>query len=697
MALPTQYEGVLPLHMVQKPPFMVQDTSAPEIEGETRPYRHLKAKDGFITRLFPEIATIYDLFTTTAKKHASKPAIGSRTLVETHVETKKVPKVVDGVKTEVEKAWTYFELSPYKYLTYEEYKTRALNVGAGLRKLGLEPGDRLHIFASTSANWLCMSHGCASQSVTIATTYDTLGSDAVEYSLGQTEAKAMYTDPHLFKTALQPLKNAKDVKYLIYNDSTNMPISDDEMSKFKKSLSHLTILSYSELVALGAENPASPVPPKPTDLCCIMYTSGSSGTPKGVPITHEGLIAGVTGLYEVIAETVTSKEVVLAYLPLAHILEMCVENIVVAIGGTLGYGSPRTLSDTSMRNCAGDMRELAPTIMIGVPQIWETIRKGIESKVNSGGFLTKNLFWGAYSLKSMLVSTGLPGGFILDALVFSKVRQLTGGRVRFLFNGGSGISEGTLQFMSLVLAPMVTGYGLTETCSNGSLGSPLQWTPNAIGPVPPSIELKLVSIPDLGYSTSSEPPQGEILLRGAPVAKEYFKNPEETEKAFTPDGWFRTGDIGEINSVGHVKVIDRVKNLVKLQGGEYIALEKLEAIYRGSAYVHNLMVHGESSAPRPIAIISPNEKQLIELAKSLNVEHHDMHHDKKVRDAVHKDLIAVGKKAGLNGLEMISGVVLVEDEWAPTNGLVTATQKVNRRALSSHYKKQIADCVKEQL
>ncbi|KAI1814298.1 acetyl-CoA synthetase-like protein [Poronia punctata] len=695
MALPTQREGVLPLYMVQKPPYMVQDMTVPEVAGETRPYRHLKAKDGFITRPSLEIGTTYDLFTTSAKKYGNKPAIGSRTLLKTHVETKKVPKVVDGVKTEVDKQWTYYELSPFEYLTYEEYGARALKVGAGLRKLGLEPGDKLHIFATTSANWLCMSHGCASQSITVATAYDTLGPDAVQYSLTQTEAKAMYTDPHLLKTAGQPLKAATDVKFLIYNDSTHVPISDSEIAAFRASHPELTIISFSELVTLGAENPTPPVPPKPTDLCCIMYTSGSSGTPKGVPITHEALVAGVTGLYEVIAETISPKEVVLAYLPLAHILEMCVENIVVFIGASMGYGSPRTLADTSTRNCAGDMRELAPTVMVGVPQIWETIRKGIEGRVNSGSALTKNLFWGAYNLKSMLVSKGLPGGFLLDALVFNKVRHLTGGRVRFLFNGGSGISEGTLKFLSIVLAPMVTGYGLTETCSNGSLGSPLQWTPNAIGPVPPSLELKLVSIPDLGYDTASDPPRGEILLRGAPVAKEYFKNAEETEKAYTSDGWFKTGDIGEIDSVGHVKVIDRVKNLVKLQGGEYIALEKLEAIYRGSAYVNNLMIHGDSSQPRPIAVIAPNEKPLAELAKNLDVENQDMHQDGRVRDAVLKDLVAVGKKAGLSGLEMISGVVIVDEEWTPASGLVTATQKVNRRALKDRYKAQIEECVKQ--
>ncbi|KAI2628876.1 long-chain-fatty-acid-CoA ligase [Hypoxylon sp. NC1633] len=691
MALPTQYEGVLPLHMVQKPPFMIEAPGAQDVEGETKPFRHFKAKDGLITRPASHIRTTYDILLDSAKEHGDKAAIGSRKLIKTHTETKKVPKIVDGVKKEVDKQWTYFELSPYSFLTYNEYKTRALRVGAGLRKLGLQSGEILHIFATTSANWLGMAHGCASQSITIATAYDTLGPDAVEFSLTQTGAKAMYTDPHLFKTASRPLKNTKDVKYLIYNDTTNIPIPDKEVDDFKASHPQLTILSYSDLVALGEANPADPVPPKATDMCCIMYTSGSSGAPKGVPITHEGIVAGITGLHTVVSETISHRDVILAYLPLAHILEMAVENLVMFIGGTLGYGSPRTLADSSTRNCAGDMRELAPTIMVGVPQIWETIRKGIEARVNSGGMLTRNLFWGAYNLKAMLVASGLPGGGFLDALVFKKVRDMTGGRVRFLFNGASGISDGTRQFVSLVLAPMITGYGLTETVANGALGCPLQWTPNAIGPVPASLEIKLVSIPDLGYDAKSNPPQGEILLRGLPVCKEYYKNPEETEKAFTAEGWFRTGDIGEFDQVGHIKVIDRVKNLVKMQGGEYIALEKLEAVYRGSEYVHNILIYGDADYPRAIAVVSPNEKPFNDLAKSLGVDHAHAYSDKKVLDAVHKDLVAVAKKANLSSLEIVVGVVLVEEEWTPASGLVTATQKVNRRALKAAYMKQIQE------
>lgn len=657
----------MPLHFVQQPPFSIQARGELAKDGETPPYRNIKAKDGLIEKPSPNVSTIYELVKNSAHNFPDKHAIGSRKLIKTHTDSKKVDKVVDGETKKVTKEWQYFELSGFSYLTYAQYEKRLLQVGAGLRKLGLEPRDKVHLFASTSPNWLCLSHACSSQSLTIATAYDTLGPDGVQHSLVQTKAKAMYTDPHLLKTASKPLKEAKDVKFLIYNDDTNMSIKDSELESFKQEHSQLKVISFSELRELGEANPTPPVPPKPQDLYCIMYTSGSTGPPKGVPITQEGIVAGIAGLLCNVEEGVSSSEVVLAYLPLAHIFELCLENLVISIGATLGYGSSRTLADSSMRNCAGDMRELKPTVMVGVPQIWETVKKGVEGKVNSSGAVTKALFWGAYNFKSALVSYGLPGATVLDDIVFGKVRQMTGGRLRFIFNGASGISDSTQHFMSMVVAPMISGYGLTETCANGSLGCPLQWTANAIGPVPGAVELKLVGLPELNYSTDTSPPQGEILLRGKPVLKEYYQNPEETEKAITSDGWFKTGDIGEVDSNGHIKVIDRVKNLVKMQGGEYIALEKVEAVYRGSQYVQNIMVHGDSSHPRAIALVSPNEKNLAGLAESLGVEEKNMHGDKKVKDAILKDLVGVGKKGGLGGLELISNVVLVDDEWTPAN------------------------------
>ncbi|KAK3295144.1 uncharacterized protein B0H64DRAFT_139384 [Chaetomium fimeti] len=684
-----------PLGKVQKPPYTIEAPGAQPVEGETIPRRHPKAKDGLVERPAPDVNTTFDLLKRSVEHYGNEPAVGSRKLIHTHREKKKIPKVVDGKTTEVEKEWTYYELSDYTYITYREYFTQVSQVGAGLRKLGLSPKDRLHIFATTSPQWLSMAHACSSQSMTIVTAYDTLGESGVEHSLVQSKANAMFVDPHLFKTVNNPLKKAEAVKFLIYNEETHLPVTDDEIEKFKSAHPALTILSFGELRALGENNPAEPVEPSPEEIYCIMYTSGSTGPPKGVPVSHAGFVAAVAGLYSVMEESVSHKEYILAYLPLAHIFELVLENLVVFVGATLGYGSPRTLSDTSMRNCYGDMRALAPTIMVGVPQIWETVKKGIESKVNSSGPLARTVFSTALALKSFLVRTGLPGGGLLDSTVFKQVRAVTGGRLRFVVNGASGIATPTLHFISMAVAPMLNGYGLTETCGNGALGCPLQWNPGtAIGPIPAAVEIKLVSLPDLNYSTATTPPQGEILIRGAPVFTAYLDNPDETAKAMTPDGWFRTGDIGEFDAAGHVAVIDRVKNLVKLQGGEYIALEKLEAIYRGAACAQNVMVHGDSSAPRPIALVLANEKVLAEMAKEVGVpEGADLYADKKVKGAVLKALQGVARKEGLSGMETVAGVVVVEEEWTPANGLVTATQKLNRKAIRERYGKEIKACV----
>lgn len=686
-------QGILPLYPVEKPPYTIESPGYNPVEGETIPRRHPKAKNGLLERPAPDIATNFDLLRRSAKIYADEPAVGSRKLIETHKEVKKVPKIIDGHLQQVDKEWTYFELSPYTYLTYREYETLVLQVGAGLRKLGLSPHDKVHLFGTTTANWLALSHACSSQSMTIVTAYDTLGESGVQHSLVQSSPKAIYVDPHLLRIVGKPLKAAPSIRYLIYNDESHQPIPDSELSAFVSAHPELEVLSMSALRALGEANPVPPVPPEPQDTYCIMYTSGSTGPPKGVPVTHAGFVAAVASVHAVVAETVSHADSVLAYLPLAHIFELIVENIVLFIGATLGYGSPRTMTDTSMRHCHGDLRALRPTVLVGVPQVWETVKKGVTSAVEAGGPLTRAAFWGAYNVKSFLVRHGLPGQTALDSLIFGQVRSSTGGRLRFIVNGASGVSEGTQIFLSMVLAPMVAGYGLTETCGNGALGSPLQWKPSAAGTIPAGIEVKLVSLPELDYSaepTAAAPlPQGEILLRGLPVLREYYHNEEETAKAITADGWFRTGDIGEFTDDGLLRVIDRVKNLVKMQGGEYIALEKVEAVYRGGKYVHNIMVEADSEHARPIAILCANEKALGEKAAELGVDEHEMHRDPKVREAVLKDLVQVGKKGGLGPMEIVSGVLVVEDEWTPANGFVTGTQKVNRRAIREKYKEDI--------
>lgn len=241
----------------------------------------------------------------------------------------------------------------------------------------------------------------------------------------------------------------------------------------------------------------------------------------------------------------------------------------------MGYGSPKTLSDASVRNCKGDIREFRPTILVGVPAVWESVKKGVIAKVNQGSPLVKNLFWGALAAKGFLMSTGLPGSAILDAVVFKKIKDATGGRLRISMNGGGPIAKETQRFISMAITPMIGGYGLTETTGMGALCDPVHWTDSAIGDIPSSIEIKLVDFPDAGYYAKNNPPQGEIWIRGGPVFQGYFENEKETQEALSSDGWFKTGDIGEWDHNGQLRLIDRKKNLVKTLNGEYIALEKV--------------------------------------------------------------------------------------------------------------------------
>jgi long-chain acyl-CoA synthetase len=241
----------------------------------------------------------------------------------------------------------------------------------------------------------------------------------------------------------------------------------------------------------------------------------------------------------------------------------------------MGYGNPKTLSDTSVRNCKGDIREFKPSILVGVPAVWETVRKGVVAKVEAGSPIVKSLFWSALATKSFLMSTGMPGSGILDSVVFKKVKDATGGRLKVCMNGGGPISKDTQRFISMAIAPMISGYGLTETTAMGALTDPQHWTDKALGDIPSSIEIKLVDFADAGYFATNNPPQGEILIRGDSVIESYYENEEETKEAITADGWFRTGDIGEWDENGHLRIIDRKKNLVKTLNGEYIALEKV--------------------------------------------------------------------------------------------------------------------------
>ncbi|KAI9865117.1 MAG: long-chain fatty acid-CoA ligase [Trichoglossum hirsutum] len=681
---------VLYPRITKKGPFTVEASGYEPVEGETIPRRHPSAKDKLISTPEEGVSTVFDIVKRASEKFGNAKGIGTRKLIRTHDEIKKVKKMVDGVEQEVDKKWTYSELSEYSYISFIEYERLALQIGAGLRKLGMVTGERVHIFAATSSHWLAMAHGSASQSIPIVTAYDTLGEEGLKHSLVQTHAKSIFLDPQLLPVLFNPLKEAKEIKNIIYNSVGD--VKQEHIDKLKKEYEYLTILSLEDLRKLGEENPTEPCPPAPEDLCCIMYTSGSTGTPKGVPLKHKNVVAAVAGVNVSVGPYVGPGDALLTYLPLAHILEFVFENACLFWGGLMGYGNFRTLSDNSVKHCKGDIREFKPTILVGVPAVWEAVKKGIVNKVNQSSPLMRNIFWGALSAKSFLMSTGLPGVSILDALVFKKVKEATGGRLRICMNGGGPIAKDTQHFISMAITPMIGGYGLTETTAMGALNDPTEWTDGAIGSLPGSIEVKLVDFPDAGYHANHKPPQGEIWIRGDSVMSGYYQNDEETKLALSEDGWLRTGDIGEFDKNGHLRIIDRKKNLVKTLNGEYIALEKLESIYRAATVVANICIYAAPDKAKPIAIIVPAEPALKNVADGNGIEGNhleDLVHNEKLQRIVLIELQAAGKKGGLQGIEIIDGVVMVDEEWTPQNGLTTSASKLNRRGILQKYQKEV--------
>lgn len=342
------------------------------------------------------------------------------------------------------------------------------------------------------------------------------------------------------------------------------------------------------------------------------------------------------------------------------------------------------------------MKTFKPTIMVGVAAVWETVKKGILHQVKAMPSFKQKMFWAAYNTKAACKKYSIPiVPSILDSIIFKKIKDATGGSLRWTLNGGSPISGSTQRFISYTIAPMLIGYGLTETCANTCVTDPSHFEFDVPGLLVGSVTVKLIDVPEAGYFAKNN--QGEVLIRGACVMKEYYQNETETKHAFNYDkGWFSTGDIGQWMSNGALKLIDRKKNLIKTLNGEYIALEKLESIYRSNSLIGNICCYADDTKVKPIAIVVPEEKSFKQLVVSLGlakstaeVQLADFVVNKDICRAVTKSLLATGKKGGLTRIELILGVVIVDDEWTPENGFVSSAQKLQRRKIVASVKDRI--------
>ncbi|KAJ9068574.1 long-chain fatty acid-CoA ligase [Entomophthora muscae] len=522
--------------------------------------------------------------------------------------------------------------------------------------------------------------------VVVATVYDTLGEEGLLHSLNQCESPALYLSAEQLPILRRLCGKTSHLKNVIYTG--NLPTGMDLKSEFPDYKCY----SWDELLDLGRDNPTSPDPPKPDDLAVIMYTSGSTGPPKGAMLKHSQLVAHVAGIRKLTHGMIFQSDVIISFLPLAHILAFILNTYAVSSGIRVGFATPRTLMDSSVRNCRGDLAALQPTLLPGVPQVFDTIRKDILNKVDGANPIMRTVFYVAMAAKNFFKEIGLPTGW-LDQMVFNKLAAATGGRLRMGVCGGAPLSSEVSSFFETTMFPVYQAYGMTEMCGMGSLvhcDSDMPRT--SVGQINPAFDIKLVDVPDAGYFAKES--VGELWVRGPSVTSGYFKNPEATAEAIEADGnWLRTGDIVRIDDDGCLSIIDRRKNLVKLSNGEYIAIEKLESVYRNCVYVQSICIFANSFLRRPVAIVLPNLPALVNYAKANGLTPpRDLSHvsgNAQFTQEVFRSCMAEASNLKLNPSEKLAAIFLSPEEFTAESKLLTPSQKLNRRVIQDHFQADI--------
>ncbi|XP_005998252.1 long-chain-fatty-acid--CoA ligase 4 isoform X1 [Latimeria chalumnae] len=651
----------------------------PISEEPGSPYRSVDHFNSLATIGIPGADTLDKLLDQAVVKFGKKDCLGTREFLSEENEVQPNGKVFKKLI-----------LGEYKWISYEEVHKQVTHFGSGLAALGQKPKNTIAIFCETRAEWMISAQACFKHNFPVVTLYATLGEQAVAYGLKESQVTHLITSIELLETKLKRvLSNIPNLKHVIYVDKKNF-----DKSGYPAGIQIHSMASVTELGA-KPENLNSPIThPVLSDLAVVMYTSGSTGLPKGVMMVHSNLIAGMAGQCNKIPE-LGPKDTYIGYLPLAHVLEMTAEISCIAYGCRIGYSSPQTLSDQSTKikkGSKGDCTVLKPTLMAAVPEIMDRIYKNVMSKVQEMSYVQKTLFKLGYDYKLEQIKRGYDAP-LCNLFLFKKVKALLGGNVRMMLSGGAPLSPQTQRFMNICFCcPVGQGYGLTETCGAGTITEATDYSTGRVGAPLICCEIKLRDWPEGGYTTRDKPnPRGEIVIGGPNVSMGYFKSEEKTSEDFIIDRngqrWFCSGDIGEFHPDGCLQIIDRKKDLVKLQAGEYVSLGKVEAALKNCALIDNICVYANSYQSYVISFVVPNQKKLMALAQHKGIEGswEELCNNPTMEAEVLKAITDVASSVKLERFEIPVKVRLSPDPWTPETGLVTDAFKLKRKELKNHY------------
>ncbi|KAK6102027.1 AMP-binding enzyme family protein [Brugia pahangi] len=644
--------------------------------------------DGPLTEDFPGVDTVDKLFTHVARLYGDKPALGTRELLEIYEEKQPNGRIFEK--------WV---LGNYSWQTFAEIHEKIGRIASGLKSI-VENGCRAVIFSETRADWFITAFSLFRINVPVVTVYATLGEEAIAQAINETEATLLITSAELLSKIAVIGKKCPTLRSLVYfrpvHFSKKIATVDIVKQQFRN------VVSLDELEA--HTNTVSEVSPAGrNDTAMIMYTSGTTGAAKGVILTHYNIVSSVAGLGAGIP-IISHTDIYIGYLPLAHILEFAAELTCMTRGCRVGYSSPLTLHDRGAKikpGTHGDCWALRPTIMAAVPAIMDRIFKAISDEVASAPRLMQELFRLNYERKRARYQEGYCSPF-LDRIVFKRIRRLLGGKLRGVLSGGAALNPETQRFMNICMCcPVIQGYGLTETCAAVSIADVNDLSTGTVGPPVRCSRILLREWSEGGYTPFNDPPQGEVLVSGSNISPGYWKQPEKTAEDFVViDGvrYFATGDIGEFREDGSLRIIDRKKDLVKLQHGEYVSLAKIETALLNCPLIDNICCYGDSLSSYLIALVVPNKKHLTEMAEQFDISPSswtDMCHNVEIVKEYQRRMEEHAMKNHLLKNELPGKIYLCDEIWTAETGLLTEAMKLKRRLIKEKYEQVIAQLYRD--